>query len=105
MYEDRAADRITERNFTTCCWRNTKANNSSWYPDTGPQGGTLTQKQAANNARKIWLAIVEKYATPRELTRRTALMPLLTRSLVDEAGGTDGIRQQEVEIFTALLAV
>ena len=56
------------------------------------------QKQAANNAEK-WLAIVEKYATPTELTAEL-LNALIDKILVHEAEvGPDGIRQQEVEIF------
>ena len=91
MYEDRAADRITERNFTMLLEK---------YQAEQQQLEIRIQnlKAELSHAEK-WLAIVEKYATPTELTAEL-LNALIDKILVHEAEvGPDGIRQQEVEIF------
>lgn len=98
MYEDRAADRITERNFTMLLEKYQAEQQQLEIRIQDLKAELSLQKQAANNAEK-WLAIVEKYATPTELTAEL-LNALIDKILVHEAEvGPDGIRQQEVEIF------
>ena len=83
MYEDRAADRITERNFTMLLEKYQAEQQQLEIRIQDLKAELSLQKQAANNAEK-WLAIVEKYATPTELTAEL-LNALIDKILVHEA--------------------
>ena len=80
MYEDWAAGRITEYNFSMLSQR------------------YQTEQQGAVNAEK-WVKLIKQYVNPTELTAEL-LNALIDKIVVHEAvKGEDNTRTQEIEIY------
>ena len=98
LYEDRACDRVTERNFAML---------SGKYQDEQlkleAEIASLKEKlretvEGKDNAEK-WLALIRKYTNLTELTA-PILNELIDKILVHEATkDEDGMRNQKIEIY------
>lgn len=98
MYEDRAADKITERNFTMLSGTYQKE-----QAELSEQIETLYEQvqkaeQESCDAEK-WVALIKEHSMPTELTApllNTLIEKIVVHEPVKAEGGT---REQEVEIY------
>lgn len=98
MYEDRAAEKITERNFSML---STKYQNEQ--AELAEKIQTLQERLAKseqeNSDAEKWIALIKQYANPTELTAEL-LNTLIEKIIVHDAvANADGEREQEVEIY------
>ena len=98
LYEDRVADRVTERNFLMLSAKYQEEQQAAEETIKALTEQMREQEQQQENAEK-WVSLVRKYATPTELTAEL-LNTLIEKIVVHEAvKHEDGTREQEVEIF------
>ena len=98
LYEDRVADRITERNFLMLSAKYQSEQHAAEEQIRTLTGQIQEQAQQKENAEK-WLSLIRWYAAPTELTAEL-LNALIEKIAVHEAvKNEDGSREQEVEIF------
>ena len=98
LYEDRVADRITERNFLMLSAKYQSEQHEAEEQIFALTGQIQEQAQQKENAEK-WLSLIRRYAAPTELTAEL-LNALIEKITVHEAiKHEDGTREQEVEIF------
>ena len=98
MYEDRVAEKITERNFSmlSAKYQNEQAELTEKVQNLQEQ--LAKSEQESCDAEK-WIALIKQYANPAELTA-PLLNALIEKIVVHEpTTGEDGSREQEVEIF------
>ena len=98
MYEDWAAGRITEYNFSMLSGKYQSEQAELEEKIEQLQSAIATESQNAADAEK-WIALMKECVNPTELTAEL-LNTLIEKILVHEAvKGEDGSREQEVEIF------
>ena len=98
MYEDWAAGRITEYNFSMLSGKYQSEQAELDEKIERLQSAIATESQNAADAEK-WIALMKECVNPTELTAEL-LNTLIEKILVHEAvKGEDGSREQEVEIF------
>ena len=98
LYEDRVADRVTERNFLMLSAKYQEEQQTAEETIKTLTEQMQEQEQQRENAEK-WVSLVKKYTTPTELTAEL-LNTLIEKIVVHEAvKHKDGTREQEVEIF------
>jgi len=98
LYEDWAAERITEYNFNMLTTKY-QAEQSELAEKIDTLTVELdTVKQTESDARK-WIDLIQQYANPTELTA-PLLNTLIEKILVHQSTtGEDGEQEQEIEIF------
>lgn len=79
MYEDRAAEKITERNFSMLStkYQNEQADLSEKIQTLQEQ---LAKSEQENSDAEKWIALIKQYANPTELTA-PLLNTLIEKSL------------------------
>jgi len=98
MYEDWAAGRITEYNFSMLSGKYQSEQAELDEKIEQLQSAIATESQNAADAEK-WIALMKECVNPTELTAEL-LNTLIEKIVVHEAvKGEDGSREQEVEIF------
>ena len=98
MYEDWAAGRITEYNFSMLSGKYQSEQAELDEKIERLQSAIATESQNAADAEK-WIALMKECVNPTELTAEL-LNTLIEKIVVHEAvKGEDGSREQEVEIF------
>ena len=98
MYEDWAAGRITEYNFSMLSGKYQSEQAELDEKIERLQSAITTESQNAADAEK-WIALMKECVNPTELTAEL-LNTLIEKIVVHEAvKGEDGSREQEVEIF------
>ena len=98
MYEDWAAGRITEYNFSMLSGKYQSEQAELDTKIEQLQSAIATESQNAADAEK-WIALMKECVNPTELTAEL-LNTLIEKIVVHEAvKGEDGSREQEVEIF------
>ena len=98
MYEDWAAGRITEYNFSMLSGKYQSEQAELDEKIERLQSAIATESQNAVDAEK-WIALMKECVNPTELTAELLNM-LIEKIVVHEAvKGEDGSREQEVEIF------
>ena len=98
MYEDWAAGRITEYNFSMLSGKYQSEQAELDEKIEQLQSAIATESQNAADAEK-WIALMKECVNPTELTAEL-LNTLIEKIFVHEAvKGEDGSREQEVEIF------
>ena len=98
MYEDWAAGRITEYNFSMLSGKYQSEQAELDEKIERLQSAIATESQNAADAEK-WIALMKECVNPAELTAEL-LNTLIEKIVVHEAvKGEDGSREQEVEIF------
>ena len=98
MYEDWAAGRITEYNFSMLSGKYQSEQAELDEKIEQLQSAIATESQNAVDAEK-WIALMKECVNPTELTAELLNM-LIEKIVVHEAvKGEDGSREQEVEIF------
>ena len=98
MYEDWAAGRITEYNFSMLSGKYQSEQAELDKKIEQLQSAIATESQNAADAEK-WIALMKECVNPTELTAEL-LNTLIEKIVVHEAvKGEDGSREQEVEIF------
>ncbi len=98
LYEDWAADRITERNFHTLSEKYQTEQEELTERVERLQAELHEERQMEDNA-KNWIALIKQYANPTELTAEM-LNALMEKIVVHEAVKVpDGTREQEIEIY------
>ena len=98
MYEDWAAGRITEYNFSMLSGKYQSEQAELDEKIEQLQSAIATESQNAADAEK-WIALMKECVNPTELTAEL-LNTLIEKILVHEAvKSEDGSREQEVEIF------
>ena len=98
MYEDWAAGRITEYNFSMLSGKYQSEQAELDEKIEQLQSAIATESQNAVDAEK-WIALMKECVNPTELTAEL-LNTLIEKIVVHEAvKGEDGSREQEVEIF------
>ena len=98
MYEDWAAGRITEYNFSMLSGKYQSEQAELDEKIEQLQSAIATESQNAADAEK-WIALMKECVNPTELTAELLNM-LIEKIVVHEAvKGEDGSREQEVEIF------
>ena len=98
MYEDWAAGRITEYNFSVLSGKYQSEQAELDEKIEQLQSAIATESQNAADAEK-WIALMKECVNPTELTAEL-LNTLIEKIVVHEAAkGEDGSREQEVEIF------
>ena len=98
MYEDRAAEKITERNFSMLStkYQNEQAELAETIQTLQER---LAKSEQQNSDAEKWIALIKQYSNPAELTA-PLLNTLIEKILIHEAvKSEDGSREQEVEIF------
>ncbi len=98
MYEDWAAERITEANFTML---SQKYQTEQQELESKIQVLTVRLAEERENASyaEKWLALIRQYAAPTELNAEL-LNALIEKIVIHEATkGEDGMREQEIEIY------
>lgn len=98
MYEDRVAEKITERNFSmlSAKYQNEQAELTEKVQNLQEQ---LTKSEQESCDAEKWIALIKQYANPAELTA-PLLNALIEKIVVHEpTTAEDGSREQEVEIF------
>lgn len=98
MYEDRAAEKITERNFAMLStkYQNEQAELSEKIQTLQEQ---LAKSVQENSDAEKWIALIKQYSNPAELTA-PLLNTLIEKIVVHNAvTNADGEREQEVEIY------
>ena len=98
MYEDWAAGRITEYNFSMPSGKYQSEQAELDEKIEQLQSAIATESQNAADAEK-WIALMKECVNPTELAAEL-LNTLIEKIVVHEAvKGEDGSREQEVEIF------
>ena len=98
MYEDWAAGRITEYNFSMLSGKYQSEQAELDTKIEQLQSAIATESQNAADAEK-WIALMKECVNPTELTAEL-LNTLIEKILIHEAvKSEDGSREQEVEIF------
>lgn len=98
MYEDRAAEKITERNFSMLStkYQNEQAKLSETIQTLQER---LAKSEQENSDAEKWIALIKQYSNPAELTA-PLLNTLIEKIVVHNADtNADGEREQEVEIY------
>ena len=98
MYEDRAAEKITERNFSMLStkYQNEQAELSETIQTLQER---LVKSEQENSDAEKWIALIKQYSNPAELTA-PLLNTLIEKIVVHNAvTNADGEREQEVEIY------
>ena len=98
MYEDRAAEKITERNFSMLStkYQNEQAELSETIQTLQER---LVKSEQENSDAEKWIALIKQYSNPAELTApllNTLIEKIVVHNAVTNAYGE---REQEVEIF------
>ena len=97
-YEDRANDKITERNYAMLSEKYQNEQEVLEKEIADLRSKLKRRSDEEENAQK-WLALIRKYTEIPELTA-PMLNELIDRIVVHEVGkGEDGSRTQEIEIF------
>lgn len=98
MYEDRAAEKITEYNFNMLSQKYQAEQQELIEKIDILKSALATEKQTESDAEK-WITLIKQYSAPDELTAEL-LNTLIEKIVVHEAvKHSDGTREQEVEIF------
>ena len=98
LYEDWAMGRITEYNFKML---SEKYQTEQLELDAKIQsiGSDLQAKRQTTSDAEKWIALIQKYADPDELTSEL-LNSLIEKIVIHEAFKTDsGTREQKIEIY------
>ena len=98
MYEDWAADRITESNFNMLSQRYQKEQEEQEQKILDYKAMLAAGQQSVEDAQK-WVELIKQIGVPKELTAEL-LNTLIEKIIVHEAAEDDfGFRQQEIEII------
>lgn len=98
MYEDWAAERITEYNFNMLTQKYQTEQDELDEKIRNLKAELESKKQSETNAEK-WIKLIRQYTDPQELTAGL-LNALIEKIVVHEAVKTElGFREQEVEIY------
>ena len=98
MYEDWAADRITESNFNMLSQRYQKEQEEQEQKIQNCKNSLAAGQQTVEDAQK-WVELIKQIGVPKELTAEL-LNTLIEKIIVHEATEDDfGFRQQEIEII------
>lgn len=98
MYEDYAAEKITEYNFNMLAQKYQAEQQELISKIERLQSELAVEKQTEDDAEK-WIGLIKQYTSPTELT--TGLLNALIEKIVvhEAVKHEDGTREQEVEIF------
>lgn len=98
MYEDWAAERITEANFTMLSQKYQAEQQGLESKIQVLTVQLAEEREIASNAEK-WLALIRRYTAPAELNAEL-LNTLIEKIVIHEATkSADGMRDQEIEIY------
>ena len=98
MYEDWAADRITESNFNMLSQRYQKEQEEQEQKIQDSKAKLAAGQQTVEDAQK-WVELIKQIGVPKELTAEL-LNTLIEKIIVHEATEDNfGFRQQEIEII------
>ena len=98
LYEDWAAERITEYNFNMLSAKY-QTEQQELIEKIDRLKAELAKKQQTVVDAEKWIALIKQYAAPKELTAEL-LNTLIEKIVIHEAvKDEDGTREQEVEIF------
>ena len=98
MYEDWAAERITEYNFNMLTQKYQTEQDELDEKIRNLKAELEAKKQSETNAEK-WIKLIRQYTEPQELTAGL-LNALIEKIVVHDAVKTElGFREQEVEIY------
>lgn len=98
MYEDWSAERITEYNFNMLSQKYQGEQQELDETIGRLKTELAVEQETASNAEK-WIELIKQYSSSTELTAEL-LNTVIEKIVVHEAvKSSDGIREQEIEIF------